>query len=130
MDLNTSTPSTVHRRFPERRSSDMANSHQPTSSHATTSREGRRNLTDSWLQQSSAGLLGEDPNQNYGGHPGASSGEQRDASAIGSWKRLLRVFTEPERRTSRERRRGRDPLRCEDWSEGKRQTIRRAGDRG
>ena len=53
-----------------------------------------------------------------------------DASAIGSWKRLLRVFTEPERRTSRERRRGRDPLRREDWSEGKRQTIRRAGDRG
>ena len=82
MDLNTSTPSTVHRRFPDRRSTDLADSHQPTSSHAAP------------------------------------------------WKRLLRVFTEPERRTSRERRRGRDPLRCEDWSEGKRQTIRRTSDRG
>jgi hypothetical protein len=52
-----------------------------------------------------------------------------EASTAGSWKRLLRVFTEPERRTTGERRRGRDPLRCEDWSEGKRQTIRRATDR-
>ena len=82
MELNTSTSSTVPGRFPERRSSDLADSHQPTSSHAAP------------------------------------------------WKRLLRVFTEPERRTRRERRRGRDPLRCEDWSEGKRQTTRRASDRG
>jgi hypothetical protein len=57
------------------------------------------------------------------------SREGVEASTAGSWKRLLRVFTEPERRTTGERRRGRDPLRCEDWSEGKRQTIRRATDR-
>jgi hypothetical protein len=59
-----------------------------------------------------------------------ASGEQGGASTIGSLKRLLRVFTEPERRRNGERRRGRDPLRCEDWSEGKRQTIRRTDDRG
>jgi hypothetical protein len=46
-----------------------------------------------------------------------------------SWKRLVRVFTEPERRAGTERRRGRDPLRCEDWSEGNRQRVRRASDR-
>ena len=92
-------------------------------------RDGRRTPADSWLQHSSAGLESEDSRQSYDGHPGASSSEQGDASAIGSWKRLLRVFTEPERRASRERRGGRDPLRCEDWSEGKRQTTRRASDR-
>jgi hypothetical protein len=55
--------------------------------------------------------------------------EQGHTEPAEPWKRLLRVFTEPERRRNVERRRGRDPLRCEDWSEGNRQTIRRAGDR-
>ena len=50
-------------------------------------------------------------------------------STAGSWKRLLHVFAEPERRFQGERRRGPSPLRCEDWSEGKRQTVRRAIDR-
>jgi len=130
MELNTSTPSTVHGRLPERRSSDVASTHQSTSTHPSAPRDGRRSPADSWRQHSPAGLESDDSRQNYDGHPGAQSSEQGHASAVGSWKRLLRVFTEPERRSSDERRRGRDPLRCEDWSEGKRQTIRRARDRG
>jgi hypothetical protein len=74
------------------------------------------------------GFLTDDANQQFRGDGTVGAGDSADGGT-GSWRRLLRVFTEPERRSSGERRRGRDPLRCEDWSEGKRQTIRRASDR-